>query len=162
MNLIKTACHTPVGTVYLLSRDGGRTLCGLQFTDYTDGEQVDNAPVFIQTRQWLDAYFAATESAAQLPPLDLSGLTPMRRRLYEALMTIGRGTTITYAQLGQRIGCRSARAVGTAMAKNPLLLLIPCHRVIGSDGALHGYAAGLPLKHHLLTLESPAAISFAK
>ena len=80
--------------------------------------------------------------------------TPFQRRVWQELRTIPRGTTLTYAQLAAQIGRPgAARAVGSAVARNPLSTVVPCHRVVGADGSLTGYAGGLSTKRRLLTLE---------
>jgi O-6-methylguanine DNA methyltransferase len=86
-------------------------------------------------------------------PLDLRG-TPFQRRVWQALLTIPHGQTRSYAALAAAIGLPGAvRAVGTANGANPVPVIVPCHRVIGSDGTLTGYGGGLPLKQYLLQLE---------
>jgi methylated-DNA-[protein]-cysteine S-methyltransferase len=87
-------------------------------------------------------------------PLDWSGITPFRREVMEECMRIPAGQTLTYGELAAKVGRpRSARAVGRVMATNPFPLLVPCHRVLGSDGTLHGYGGGLPMKAALLRAE---------
>ena len=80
--------------------------------------------------------------------------TPFQQRVWEELRRIPYGVTITYRELAQRLGmANGARAVGTANGRNPIAIIIPCHRVIGADGRLRGYASGLPIKHRLLQHE---------
>ena len=87
-------------------------------------------------------------------PLDLSAHTPFLRKVWEATRTIPYGETRSYAELAAMVGHpRAYRAVGRAMALNPVPIIIPCHRVIGSDGRLHGYGGGLELKQRLLDME---------
>ena len=80
--------------------------------------------------------------------------TPFQQTVWRALQTVPAGQTISYAQLAQRLGlpASQARAVGAAVGRNPLLIVVPCHRIVGHDGALTGYAAGLPRKQALLDL----------
>jgi methylated-DNA-[protein]-cysteine S-methyltransferase len=86
--------------------------------------------------------------------LDWSGITPFRRAVMEECMRIPAGRTLSYGELAAKVGKpRSARAVGRVMATNPFPLLVPCHRVLGSDGTLHGYGGGLPMKAALLKAE---------
>ena len=80
--------------------------------------------------------------------------TDFQKRVWKELLTIPYGQTITYGEIAKRIGCRSAQAVGRAVGSNPLLIFIPCHRVIGSDGSLVGYAGGIEMKRRLLDLEN--------
>jgi methylated-DNA-[protein]-cysteine S-methyltransferase len=89
--------------------------------------------------------------------LDWSGITPFRRRVMEECARIPIGKTLTYGELAAKVGKpRSARAVGRVMATNPFPLLVPCHRVLGSDRTLHGYGGGLPMKAALLKAEGVA------
>lgn len=91
-------------------------------------------------------------------PLHLAG-TDLQRRVWQEIAQIPFGQTITYSELAGRAGSPSAiRAVGTATGRNPLSIIIPCHRVLGKDGSLHGYAGGLPRKQRLLELEQGSPI----
>lgn len=116
-----------------------------------------NLPVFAQTRQWLSRYFQGAEPD-YFPPLWLSG-TAFQMRVWELLREIPYGSTVSYGELARRVavqgagGFASARAIGGAVARNPIILLIPCHRVLGANAALTGYAAGLDRKRRLLELE---------
>ena len=108
--------------------------------------------VLSETRAQLDAYFAGTRRTFDLP-LAPRG-TEFQRGVWQALATIPYGETISYAQLAARVGKPSAmRAVGAANGRNPLPMVLPCHRVIGSNGSLTGFGGGLPTKQFLLTLE---------
>jgi methylated-DNA-[protein]-cysteine S-methyltransferase len=88
-----------------------------------------------------------------LPPLDLTGIPPFHREVYRATMSIPWGETRTYGELARDIGRGSPRAVGQALGRNPLLLFIPCHRVVGSGGRAGGYLAGREIKEKLLRHE---------
>lgn len=105
---------------------------------------------------WLDIYFSGRQPDF-LPPMKLIG-TPFQRCVWQALLEIPYGETTTYGELARRVGCRSAQAVGQAVGKNPIAIIVPCHRVIGSDGSLTGYAYGLEKKQHLLHLEKKQPI----
>ena len=100
---------------------------------------------------WLDLYFSGRRPDFT-PPLALRG-TDFQRRVWQALLEIPYGQTVSYGELACRIGCRSAQAVGQAVGRNPIAIIVPCHRVVGSDGSLTGYAYGLEKKKHLLQLE---------
>jgi methylated-DNA-[protein]-cysteine S-methyltransferase len=105
----------------------------------------------------LDEYFAGTRRDFDLP-LAPQG-TPFQREVWHALASIAYGETISYAQLASRIGRPAAvRAVGAANGRNPLPIVLPCHRVIGRDGGLTGFGGGLPTKRYLLTLEGALAV----
>lgn len=114
-------------------------------------------PVFKDTCRWLDVYFAGGVPDF-VPSLALHG-TPFRKAVWDVLLTIPYGKTMTYGEIaaliaGQRGQQRlSAQAVGGAVGHNPVALIVPCHRVIGADGSLTGYAAGLDKKRFLLQLE---------
>ncbi len=105
-------------------------------------------------RAALDAYFSGREVAFDVP-LAPAG-TPFQRDVWTALRGIPFGATASYAEIARRIGRpRAVRAVGAANARNPIAILVPCHRVIGADGSLTGYAGGLERKRALLALEAP-------
>ncbi len=100
---------------------------------------------------WLDVYFTGLQPGP-VPLLRLTA-TPFRRRVWGILRTIPYGQTITYGQIARQLGTRSFQAVGGAVGHNPISLFIPCHRVIGANGDLTGYDAGLERKRWLLELE---------
>lgn len=101
----------------------------------------------------LDEYFAGTRRAFAVEA-DLSGLTPFQRRVLGATARVGYGELTTYATVARRAGNeRASRAAGGALGANPIAIVVPCHRVVASDGSLGGYAGGLPAKRRLLALE---------
>lgn len=103
-------------------------------------------------RRVLDDYFAGKVREFHLETAPEG--TPFQRKVWAALETIPYGSTWTYAELAERVGCPGgARAVGSANGRNPVAIVIPCHRVIGADGTLTGYGGGLPAKQFLLDLE---------
>ena len=107
-------------------------------------------PVLKQARAWLTEYFSG-----QIPTTKITlapQVTPFRQRVLQQLQQIPYGTTVTYQELANQLASHP-RAIGGAVAHNPLSLFIPCHRVLASDGSLHGYAGGLDRKHALLELE---------
>jgi methylated-DNA-[protein]-cysteine S-methyltransferase len=113
---------------------------------------------FSTIRQQLAEYFAGQRQQFTVP-LRLAG-TPFQRRVWQEQVRIPFGTTISYAQLAQRIGNPTAsRAVGHANGRNPVAILVPCHRVIGADGKLTGYAGGIDRKQWLLDLEHRATMA---
>lgn len=151
----RTALYdSPLGPIALTSDGTALTqlvfLAGLANLDnLANLEQLD---IFRESRRWLDCYFSGSNPGF-LPPLNLK-CTPFQRRVWQALLEIPYGHTTTYGALARRLGCRSAQAVGQAVGKNPVAVLVPCHRVVGSDGSLTGYAYGLEKKHFLLQLET--------
>lgn len=127
---------------------------GLERPDNAGDEA--QARVLAQARAWLDAYFAGDNSSG-LPPLHLMG-TPFQQRVWQLLLEIPYGQTTTYGALARelehRFGSRtSARAVGGAVGRNPVSIIVPCHRVLGASGAITGYAGGVDRKRALLELE---------
>ncbi len=111
-----------------------------------------NLPIFDLTRQWLDIYFSGKEPTFT-PPLQIRGST-FRKQVWNLLLEIPYGRTMTYGELARKLQCKSAQAVGGAVGHNPISIIIPCHRVIGADGSLTGYAGGIERKASLLKLES--------
>lgn len=153
---------SPLGEV-LLSSDGS-ALTGLWFAGQRyfaaglaeDVREQSDLPVFEVVRAWLDAYFAGEEPGS-LPPVAFTG-TPFQHMVWEELLRIPYGETCAYSDLARRISERrgaptSARAVGTAVGRNPVSVIVPCHRVLGASGALTGYAGGVWRKRALLALE---------
>ena len=119
-----------------------------------DREHEEKAlPVFGETAQWLDCYFSGKEPDF-IPKLNPRG-TPFRRAVWDVLLTIPYGQTTTYGEIGRKLGLSrgAAQAVGGAVGHNPISLIIPCHRVVGADGSLTGYAGGLDKKRRLLEME---------
>ena len=114
-------------------------------------------PLFDQTRAWLDRYFAG-ENPGPVPPLRLEG-SPFRLAVWRLLQQIPRGEVVTYKAIARQLererggGRVSAQAVGGAVGHNPISIIIPCHRVVGMDGSLTGYAGGIKNKIKLLELE---------
>ncbi|MDP2369922.1 methylated-DNA--[protein]-cysteine S-methyltransferase [Rhodoferax sp.] len=110
-------------------------------------------PVLTRAAAQLTEYFGGQRRAFDVP-LDLSAGTPFQQAVWRALLTIATGTTRSYKQVSSEIGQPAAvRAVAGAVGRNPLSIIVPCHRVLGSDGTLTGYAGGLPRKRALLQLE---------
>lgn len=128
----------------------GDGLCALRFA--AAGEEMDAAPVLLQAERELEEYFAGRRTAFSVP-LSMHG-TPFQMEVWTALRTIPYGETRSYASLAAQIGRpRACRAVGMANHVNPLPIFVPCHRVVGADGRLTGYAGGLDVKKYLLKLE---------
>ena len=152
---------SPLGPITLAS--DGNAVTGLRFgaiegIDTIDA--IDSIETFRRTRCWLDLYFSS-QRPDFLPPLKPCG-TAFQQRVWQALMEISYGETISYSELASRIGCRSAQAVGQAVGKNPIAIIVPCHRVVGSDGSLTGYAYGIEKKEYLLHLESRQRLAVAR
>ncbi|WP_275462175.1 methylated-DNA--[protein]-cysteine S-methyltransferase [Streptomyces noursei] len=152
---------TPVGPLTLVA--DGDALTGLYMTDQRHRPPQENfgppadptEPPFARTITQLGAYFRGELTAFDLP-LALHG-TPFQRRVWAALCTIPYGETLSYGQLAEQLGNPAAsRAVGLANGRNPVGIIVPCHRVVGANGSLTGYGGGLDRKRRLLTFERAA------
>lgn len=162
--MLKHEYHSPLGIMTMLADDAA--LHGLWFNDqkYFGADYaleeiaVGQNSIIKRTTAWLDQYFAKQDPDPRTIPLALE-TTPYRQRVLSVLQEVPAGRTITYQELGQKaapdqkIAQGAARAVGGAVAHNPILILVPCHRVIGSDGRLTGYAGGTARNLALLHLE---------
>lgn len=140
--------RSPLGNIVIEADEGGITKVKFSEDTVTEAEASN---LFIQQGIiWLDQYFAGQEPS-ELPPLHLIG-TQFQKRVWHQLQKLPYGTTVTYSQLAQNLGS-SPRAVGRAVGQNPILLMIPCHRVMGKDGSLTGYSGGITRKKWLLAFE---------
>jgi methylated-DNA-[protein]-cysteine S-methyltransferase len=150
-----TTMTTPIGELLLAADDEGLTHLLMEPFDPPAGPRDDDDPVLAKARAQLDAYFAGDLTEFDLP-LHPAG-TEFQRRVWDALTTIPYGRTASYGQIAAAIGAPgAARAVGLANGRNPISIIVPCHRVIGSGGALTGYGGGLDRKRYLLGLETGA------
>ena len=162
MNVIHDI-RTPLGKMVMAGE--GQTLTGLWFC----GQQYERAglqdgctdgwlPVFAQTEKWLDIYFQG-KNPGFLPEISFPKGTPFQKMVWEILLSIPYGETMTYGEIAKIVAARrgisrmSAQAVGQAVGYNPIGILVPCHRVVGSDRSLTGYAGGMDKKQKLLELE---------
>ena len=156
--------ESKIGLLYLIS--DGKSLIGC----YLEGQQyfpnnIDNyylneeLSILVKSKDWLEKYFNGENPSIDEIPLNYIG-TEFRKTVWEVLKEICYGDLVTYKHIAEKIAktkglkTMSAQAVGGAVGHNPLLIFIPCHRVIGTDGSLTGYAAGLENKRFLLNLES--------
>ncbi len=152
-----TTHESPIGTLILTA--SGTGLTGVHFPGQRPAlaRSGGRPELLAETRRQLDEYFAGERRAFDLP-LDMDAGTEFQRSVWREVATISHGATITYGELARRIGRPGhARAAGGANARNPLPVIVPCHRVVGGDGALTGYAGGLDRKRLLLELEGPAS-----
>ena len=147
--------HSPLGNIVLTS--DGSALTGLLFAEATNGEQAQDIPPLADACRWLDLYFSGAKPDFT-PRLAPRG-TPFQQSVWRELLTIPYGQTVSYGHIAKLLQCHSAQAVGGAVGHNPIALIIPCHRVIGSDGHLTGYAYGLDRKQWLLSHELLDSIS---
>lgn len=159
-HVLQRRIHTPLGALTAARSAAG--LSGLWFDDQKHHpgtlavpEDDGGDPVLSATEAALTAYFSG--KPFELPPLDPAG-TAFQREVWRALLAIAPGQPSTYGALAGRLGRASAaRALGAAVGRNPISVLVPCHRVVGADGSLTGYAGGLDRKKALLSLEGKPA-----
>ena len=158
---------SPLGGITMAS--DGESLSGLWFDGQKyfgaglaadEEEQTESGeilPVFEETKKWLDIYFDGKEPDFT-PRLHLQG-SPFRIEVWEILLKIPYGKTTTYKEIAERVAAQrgissmSAQAVGGAVGHNPISIIVPCHRILGTDGSLTGYAGGVEKKKSLLALE---------
>lgn len=157
-----THYQSPIGSILLAADETGLT--GLwfdgakYFTDCPASEhKEENTPVLEQTKEWLIIYFSGKEPDF-CPPVHMTG-TPFQLSVWKILQQIPYGKTVTYGEIAKEIAREkglsrmSAQAVGGAVGHNKISIIVPCHRVIGKDGSLTGYAGGIDKKMKLLDLE---------
>ncbi len=157
-----TIMDSPIGLLTLVTREGG--LAGLYMTEHrhippqdTFGPRVTatDVPVLARTAEQLSAYFAGEVADFDID-LSTSG-TPFQHRVWAALREIPYGATVSYGELAAVLGQPTAsRAVGLANGKNPISIIVPCHRVVGANGSMTGYGGGIERKQWLLSFENGA------
>lgn len=156
--------HSPIGGLLLAEKEGSLAGVWMEGQKYFHGvlhekmEEKEDSKVLNKTKEWLDRYFRREK-----PKIDELSLAPVgsefRKEVWRILCEIPYGQVTTYGEISQRIAKNrgidkmSAQAVGGAVGHNPISIIIPCHRVVGADGSLTGYAGGIQKKVKLLTLE---------
>jgi len=152
-----TLMDSPVGELRIVEQGGA--IVAIEFSPFTDvdgrprGDRDDTRPVLVETVRQLRAYFDRDLKEFDLPLAPVG--TAFQARVWDQLREIGYGETASYGQIAGRLGLtgHGARAVGLANGRNPIPIVIPCHRVVGANGTLTGYAGGLERKQTLLDLE---------
>jgi methylated-DNA-[protein]-cysteine S-methyltransferase len=156
-----TVYESPIGPLTLVA--GERGLCGLYFPGRAPAlppGASGRSPTLAETAEQLEEYFAGDRQRFELR-FDLRG-TPFQRAVWDELLAVPYGETISYKRLAERLGrLDRIRAVGGAVGRTPVPIIVPCHRAVGSDGSLTGYGGGLQRKQALLDLESRAAAGLA-
>jgi methylated-DNA-[protein]-cysteine S-methyltransferase len=155
-----TLMESPIGELRIVEHDGA--IAAIEFSPFREsdgrprGGRDDQHPVLVEAKRQLTAYFDRDLKEFELP-LAPAG-TAWQKSVWEQLLAIGYGETASYGQIAARLGKSNAasRAVGLANGSNPIPIVIPCHRVIGADGTLTGYAGGIERKQTLLELEQDA------
>ena len=155
-----TVMESPIGDLRIVEQLGSVT--AIEFSPFRDGdgrprgERSDDEPVLVEALRQLAAYFARDLKEFDLPLAPVG--TGFQQRVWGELRGIGFGETASYGEIARRLGLTNAasRAVGAANGRNPIPIVVPCHRVIGANGMLTGYAGGLERKQTLLELEQDA------
>jgi methylated-DNA-[protein]-cysteine S-methyltransferase len=163
-SLVYKFMRSPVGRLKLIASDRGLVAI-LWAADEKNGrvslplaEKQDRHPVFVETEKQLKEYFSGRRKRFSVK-LDLRG-TPFQKKVWRALLKIPHGETRTYGEIARQLGHpNGARAVGAANGRNPISIIAPCHRLVGSTGKLHGFAGGLKAKADLLKLEGASPLS---
>ena len=158
--------NSPVGPIVIES--DGEALTGLRFGDSGIGKALHPMPtqatsslhIFAEAIRWLDDYFAGRQTENAVMGAKTGGRitvqpkgTLFQQRVWQVLLTIPYGKTVSYGEIARMVGCKSSQAVGQAVGANPIALITPCHRVIAAHGQLGGYAYGIEIKKKLLELE---------
>jgi methylated-DNA-[protein]-cysteine S-methyltransferase len=151
-----TVIDSPLGALTLTAEDGVLSGVFLENRPADLGLRQDEG--FDEAIRQFGQYFAGERTTFDLPAVAQGN--NLQRRVWQALIEIPHGETRSYGQIAEQLGLRHVvRAVGAAIGQNPLLVVVPCHRVIGADGKLTGYAGGVERKRQLLDLESPALVA---
>ena len=153
----RTTYPSPLGELTLASDGIALTGLWLKGQKYFGGtcdawEEKADVPVFAAVAAWLDDYWAGDEPDPTELPLAPTG-TAFQTAVWQCLLEIPYGETVTYGELAQMVDCGSPRAVGGAVGRNPISIIVPCHRVVGAAGQLTGYAGGVECKRFLLEHE---------
>ncbi len=157
MTLYTATYHSPLGPIVIES--DGEALTGLRFGEEKT-QATSSLPIFDEAIRWLDDYFAGKQTENAVMGAKKDGRitvqpkgTLFQQRVWQALLTIPYGKTVSYGEIARMVGCKSAQAVGQAVGANPIALIIPCHRVIAAHGQLGGYEYGIEIKKQLLHIE---------
>lgn len=162
--IVKTTYDSPIGKMYFAADDGvliGAWIEGQKYFPESllnEAEENDDLEVFHKTKQWLNAYFAGKRPEISELNLSMRG-SEFAKQVWNILCEIPYGETLTYGEIARKLAKMrgvermSAQAIGGAVGHNPIAIIVPCHRVIGANGKLTGYAAGLDIKTKLLELE---------
>ena len=162
--------RSPIGAILLAEREGALTGLWFEGQKYfpkslEDSCQERETALLTRAKYWLELYFSAKQPDFGVP-LHLEG-TQFQKQVWEILLTIPYGQTMTYGEIAKQLAAKrglphlSAQAVGGAVGRNPISIFVPCHRVVGTNGSLTGYAGGIDKKLRLLTLEGADISSFS-
>jgi len=157
-----TIYPSPVGDLYIEASDIGLTRVKFHPDEKTGQSGNANNPFLLQTTAELDEYFEGKRKYFDIK-LDWSKATDFYKSVWSELLKIPYGKTVAYLDIAEALNNpKAVRAVGMANGKNPIPIIVPCHRVIGKSGHLHGFTGGLDIKEHLLHIENPKQFSIQK
>jgi len=152
MSFYTYSYKSPIGTLSMLSDGQSISHLRLSFLNFMEEKDDDDElGIFTDAKRWLDIYFSGKQPEFT-PQLNLFG-TDFQKKVWTELLSIPFGQTTTYGEIAKRVGCRCAQAVGQVIGQNPILLIVPCHRIVGSNGKLGGFSVGIERKIWLLKHE---------
>ncbi len=148
MHLYLSSYDSPIGRLALYSN--GQSICRIEIadSDFIGDKQNEAQQIFAETKRWMDIYFSGKKPDF-IPQLELCG-TDFQKKVWTELLSVPFGQTATYGEIAKRIGCKSAQAIGQAVGNNPILIIVPCHRIVAANGELGGFSAGIERKKWLL------------
>ena len=147
---------SPIGPLSIFCNEHSIWHIGIsRFTFWNEEEDDDDSEIFTETKCWLDIYFSGKQPDFT-PQIDLYG-TDFQKKVWNELLSIPFGQTVTYGEIAKLVGCRSAQAVGQVIGQNPILIIVPCHRVVAAQG-IGGYSVGVQRKIWLLENENKHSI----
>lgn len=152
MSLNTSIYDSPIGPLSILCNEHSIIHIGISHNNlFFDDIEEGDSEIFVEAKRWLDFYFSGKQPDFT-PKIDLCG-TEFQKKVWTELLSIPFGQTATYGEIAKRVGCLSAQAVGQAIGQNPILIIVPCHRIVASNGKLGGYSVGIERKIRLLKHE---------
>jgi len=154
MSLYASSYKSPIGVLGILCNESSVYHIGISrfnLIDMYDDTEEKDSEIIVETKLWLDTYFSGKKPDFT-PQLELYG-TVFQKKVWNELLSIPFGQTTTYGEIAKRVGCRCAQAVGQVIGQNPILIIVPCHRVVAAGGKIGGFSAGIERKRWLLENE---------
>lgn len=143
---------SPIGLISTLCNENAIYYIGISRMNFDDDYSIENEPeICKETKHWFDIYFSGNKPDFT-PNIEFFG-TDFQKKVWTELLSIPFGKTVTYGEIAKRVGCRCPQAVGQVIGQNPILIIVPCHRVVGANGKLGGYSVGEERKIWLLKNE---------
>ena len=151
MKVFTSSYQSPIGMLSLIGNEKSLLGIGMQQNPSIQNINCNDLPIFAETKLWLDTYFSGNQPDFT-PHIELIG-SNFQKKVWQELLKIGYGETASYGNIAKRICCKSAQAIGQAVGRNPLLIIVPCHRVIAANRKPGGYSYGIERKIWLLEHE---------